>query len=1120
MKNTIFGDRMSILERYEDNHSRKNAFTTAEMLLVLLIISFLILAIPPLMHKKFEKQLTKGDHGRYECWRDPVNGHVYAFLATTKDGILISDENVSIGDRSTLKGKDLGADGVCTFDPQKQARGAAYFSVQAVGGGAGGSFAPRAKAQIELDNASSVDKTSKQTELEKYAGETSDTQSVYLGRNGYTEAENKSWNEKILSNATMAHAKSEEPIDEDLTEEYLGDGTAVFSYNSSLQKLNAIESTKWVGNYMPDVKQFKGAGDVLFCGGHGNRGEAYHSAMYTLANDRYQLKIDYLEGQKGGAQACYYLEDGLRVYVPVAGNPDVDDPGYGFTFKFPNGVPMLIASDLNLYNSDPKPDRKKDFYLLNLLDPKFIDEETLTTPPFASAVNTEFQNLANRFAYHQGCYDALYNKNGSFSELVSDRISEFSARRKNYCNFFNGAVDDQPKADADNYLVSITLSMPRSAFNNYPSSLDRSQSDKYPAFAKPYINTFQSTINSDMSYVFDFVGLPKSHDSSTYLKQSDRYIYNDGPNTNAKNEKYTQYYSFNRNYCIPYHYPYAVRGLSDSDCVHPDKHEIMRKFMTDEAKYALDKTPDISFNPSIVKNSNNNGDIHLNASLTIKGGERGKAAPNPWSQGIDQYNPNIRASETKDADLAGIIYPNIKEMSVNPLTAKKKQFATLYFQAKDGNGVTKDFYATPFYGHADPGTDGSFCKHNNDDGSCKRVNNDRGDFKEKFKNWSLLDYFMQIDDDGNFGLRMNTDASIYLAASKIFPRKIVMHYGYRYDTPSYGFAGESGQSYSLMLTNLKYKLEIEPGKAGKRARLNTDGTKVLDSPNDVIDGSGNITEEGLSGGDTVLWMKRRGSGTYEDEEGFEHSIEYDDNHCKDDPNNEKNYCRKILTAKGGVPNIGGGVGQRLITLGDDTRCGANYSTVDSHKIKGCHDYGAADADARFSTGSGFVIIKEFDKQTRTPSALMQAYNDLDKHLQPGSGGDGGYSFIIDNSGFIKLWSGSAQCDDMLKDQGNYCKHTDFTAESIGYHDTGYDFVQYEEAPMDGTLTAKFKTTNENDSLGNAITSKSISDYRCMNHDKEYGDSTDPRWTPVNDVENRYGYCSPTDGIPGALIIVW
>ena len=58
----------NILNRVTKNS--KNAFSLAEMLLVLLILSFLIVSLAPIAYKKIPKKTDRLPHGRFECYYD------------------------------------------------------------------------------------------------------------------------------------------------------------------------------------------------------------------------------------------------------------------------------------------------------------------------------------------------------------------------------------------------------------------------------------------------------------------------------------------------------------------------------------------------------------------------------------------------------------------------------------------------------------------------------------------------------------------------------------------------------------------------------------------------------------------------------------------------------------------------------------------------------------------------------------------------------------------------------------------------------------------------------------------------------------------------------------------
>ena len=104
--------------------SEKNAFSLAEMLLVLLIMSFLSMAIAPFVTKKVKKDTYRQPHGRFECF-------------------WLNDRLIQYNVLETGAGQqeDRTAQGYCEFEPVERA---AFYLVQGVGAGGGGAFAATA----------------------------------------------------------------------------------------------------------------------------------------------------------------------------------------------------------------------------------------------------------------------------------------------------------------------------------------------------------------------------------------------------------------------------------------------------------------------------------------------------------------------------------------------------------------------------------------------------------------------------------------------------------------------------------------------------------------------------------------------------------------------------------------------------------------------------------------------------------------------------------------------------------------------------------------------------------------------------------------------------------------
>ena len=124
---------------------KRSAFTTAEMLIVLLIISFLVIALPPLTNKRVEKKIRRGEHGRYECFMKPVTSggqtklHLVEYLATEHGGAMWGANGRDLGE---VDANGVAEDGRCRFRPQEMAPTASYFVMHLIGGGGGGGFPP------------------------------------------------------------------------------------------------------------------------------------------------------------------------------------------------------------------------------------------------------------------------------------------------------------------------------------------------------------------------------------------------------------------------------------------------------------------------------------------------------------------------------------------------------------------------------------------------------------------------------------------------------------------------------------------------------------------------------------------------------------------------------------------------------------------------------------------------------------------------------------------------------------------------------------------------------------------------------------------------------------------
>ena len=98
--------------------SKLGGFSIAEMLVVMLIMSFIVIGVPAIHFKKNEVKTKRSLHGRFECY---YNGNTLMSYYVNEEG---ASETPAVGGAG------------CTFTPPKNA---VYLLIHAVGGGGGGS---------------------------------------------------------------------------------------------------------------------------------------------------------------------------------------------------------------------------------------------------------------------------------------------------------------------------------------------------------------------------------------------------------------------------------------------------------------------------------------------------------------------------------------------------------------------------------------------------------------------------------------------------------------------------------------------------------------------------------------------------------------------------------------------------------------------------------------------------------------------------------------------------------------------------------------------------------------------------------------------------------------------
>ena len=317
-----------MLERIKGNiEANREGFSLAEMLIVLLIISFLVLAMPPIVHKKVQKRITRGEHGRYECWVAPqtmtVNGvtynegTTYEYYATEKSGPCSN-----CGAKETPNGY-VPTGGHCTFKPKEMAPNAAYFSFNVIGGGAGGSYAPYDASDKMYKDTEAV--VSANVRLGKYVctegkpnidGTCSNASWMYPGGENPAnwsyygdmyEAGSGNCNARYADEGKMS-VSFRKPIDggkDYLSFRGYGDSTEHYAYNykNSIEAYNELPRTKdWVRYYWYPVSltnQF-----LKFCSGNGYAGAPVANSGTKFGSESYR----YFYGGPGGKGVCVSLK--------------------------------------------------------------------------------------------------------------------------------------------------------------------------------------------------------------------------------------------------------------------------------------------------------------------------------------------------------------------------------------------------------------------------------------------------------------------------------------------------------------------------------------------------------------------------------------------------------------------------------------------------------------------------------------------------------------------------------------------------------------------------------------------------------------------------------------------
>lgn len=331
-----------MLERIKGNiEANREGFSLAEMLIVLLIISFLVLAMPPIVHKKVQKRITRGEHGRYECWVSPQDmtvdgvtyqkGKTYEYYATEKNGPC-----ADCGEKGNPKGY-IPTGGQCTFKPKEMAPNAAYFSFNVIGGGAGGSYAPYDSSdKMYKDSEAAV---TANVRLGKYVctegkPNIDGTCPPSSGRPTGENPANWSWYGKIYEagagNCNVDKISSlgfRKPINggtDSITFSWWAAETEHYAYNykNSIEAYDELPRTKdWVKYYWYPVSLTNQY--LTFCSGNGYTGAPVANSGSHAGSEYYK----YFYGGPGGKGVCVSLKP--KESLPVGMNyPSLGSDNY------------------------------------------------------------------------------------------------------------------------------------------------------------------------------------------------------------------------------------------------------------------------------------------------------------------------------------------------------------------------------------------------------------------------------------------------------------------------------------------------------------------------------------------------------------------------------------------------------------------------------------------------------------------------------------------------------------------------------------------------------------------------------------------------------------------------
>ena len=1005
------------------NH--KSAFTTAEMLIVLLIISFLVIAIPPIVNKKIEKRLRRGDHGRYECFVRPEDGHLYEYLATERGGQIFG-----------ANGHDLGVPGAegsgrCRFKPQEYASTASYFMMQIIGGGGGGAYPPY---DANLHYQRVTDSTNKVRILRQ-------PENSHAGNNvrEYLHSGSQYFNTKM----TYAHDRTsgydflldgqdyESDYDtHDITYTWNCTANNTGECISGTTKFKNCNTKRWVYDYFPPVviRRITGDGIGLVSGVSGGYISAGGGGIRVCSGHGARAYAEPIPNTSNTSEILDENENPISItsvnYTPQFGHRG----GFGFCMKAGQFLTNIAGED---HENDSA--AKKAVWNRNIaLGRDEGDFFKITTNAYINSIDYAM--------YYREAYNTSSLKLASFADYLYD-----------------------PK--------TVTL-------------LNSEGEEKFTALPGPYNG---DSLDASIVHTTGFVGAVMC----PYTGQS-------GKNMRAAKNSPTSG-------SVRYGWPMSemdissldTSGQGDSVCENaldwrkatstasnfPTLGSGNWKWPNVVTSNGLASRPEVNFFRSFLRDSHNYSNVSaLDMGLTIEAKHY-----NYLTGEMENANCNIPGGRNADSDI-GPETP-LSEVPDPNDALKQNEFGDVTIEQVEAAGCNTDVWnpipADPTNNNRPLAGQNVWARNASENIMGRKHTYPIETWFSNSYNSGMVTGF-KYDDEGN---QVQVQDAIFSAGTP-FPSTIHMtRISSEYST-TYGFGGRPGEAVGLSYSNLTGTIEIQLGEGGAAGQSGNEANRT-----------------GGTGGNTVVWRKSVGTP--------------DETDCSAPDNADNANCSRMAIAQGGLGHKEGAVG-KVISLKGERTCNLRDAENDTWtvRIDACLDAGAGPRSAnarnggnelRFAENSNFYIVPELDQNSNTRSLLEEMYQGFN---MPGSGGDGGYTFLYKIDGGSETDTSSP--GDAEQVTAN--PHPNFTPEAMRLLGAGDWFMI--GSRTDFTLRTTPESTEFDGHTGNEDDG-GFGGYRCYRrNDTVSSDGHGGTGNFPAVLDTRTGLCAPQRGEAGAVVIVW